>query len=119
MASSARKSKQAKRAARLHVRISFSSKNPRAKPTISAQEARRLVTEIEDFGRTGVAEAQACTIDSCREKVRGVKAIAAKFGRTLSCKYACKWFYSKGGGWQKECYFVCNDGKGVTLEGTA
>jgi len=77
------------------------------------------MTELRALtGGTGAAAAASCTTESCRQVVKGVKALYAKLlGEQLSCKYTCKWFYSQGGGWQKECYFRCS-GKGVTMEGT-
>jgi hypothetical protein len=101
---------------RHEIRISFlSKKSPRAKPSISAVKARQLLTALNK--RTGVVEAQACTAANCGGVVKGVKAVAAEFGVTLTCRYTCKWFYSEGGGWRKECYFKCKDGN-LTVEGT-
>jgi hypothetical protein len=117
MASTTRKTKRPAPAGRRDVRVSFLSKNPRVKPPISAAKARQLVTEIQ--GVMGAAQLQeGCTAESCAEVVRDVKRIAAAFDVTLTCRYTCKWFWSAGGGWQKECYFKCNDGNGLTIEGT-
>jgi len=102
------------------IRISFANKKDKgAKPSVSAAKVRKLLTEIQALGAdNGVAEAQACTTESCGGVVKGVKGIAAELGVTLTCRYTCIWFYSQLGGWQKECYFKCNDGKGLTIEGT-
>jgi hypothetical protein len=115
----AQKTKRSGRTAKLNIRLSFlNEKNLRAKPSISAAKAQRLVSEIEAISGGGAA-AESCTTESCGQVVKGVKLLAAKFDVTLTCRYTCKWFYSTGGGWQKECYFKCNDkDRGITLEGT-
>jgi len=112
--------KQSRRTGKRDVRISFLNRNPRAQPSISPAQARQLVKRIQGIkinGRKGV-ELAACTSDSCGRVVQRVKSIYGSLtSSTLGCKYTCKWFYSKAGGWQKECYFKCSDG-GLTIEGT-
>ena len=116
-----RKTKRKGSAARHNVTITFlDKKNPRGKPSISSAKTRQLLTEIEAFSeREGTAQTQGCTTEGCGGVVRGVKGIAADFGVALSCSYSCRWFYSTGGGWQKECYFRCHDSsRRITIEGT-
>jgi hypothetical protein len=111
MATTTRKRKRGIR----DIKISFSNeKDQDAKPPISAAKVRQFVTEIQAIK---VAEMENCEQD-CGGAVRGVKALAAEFGQAVNCRYTCKWFYSEGGGWQKECYFKCA-GSGLTIEGTA
>jgi hypothetical protein len=105
-----------------HITISFSDKkNLRAKPSISSAKARQFLTKVQALDeRNGTAPTQACTSDGCGGVVKGVKSIATDvFGVDLTCSYGCRWFYSIGGGWQKECYFRCHDSsRQITVEGT-
>jgi hypothetical protein len=117
MATTKRKAKRPGRTGKRDVRISFLSKNPDAKPPISAAKARQLVTEIQAISGGKGEAAEGCTGEGCGQVVQGVKSLVSQLGISVSCRYTCKWFYSVGGGWQNECYFVCNGG-GLSIEGT-
>jgi hypothetical protein len=72
---------------------------------------------LEALDRGEAVEAQACTATNCGDAARGVKDLAGRLGVSVACKGTCKWFYSKQGGWQKECYVRCS-GPGITIECT-
>jgi hypothetical protein len=100
-----------------HVTLSFrDEKNLDAKPPISDAEARRLLTAIEagDWAK-GVPEETDCTLAGCGLKTAGLKQLINLSGITVSCRYSCEWFYSKGGGWEHVCYANCQGG-GLQME---
>src|SRR5262249_19836279 len=111
-----RKTTRSARAAKPNVTISFLSEKGR-KPVISAAKAERLMAELRAVSG-GVMQAAACSTSTCSAKRNGMKgALEYIFGGAFSCRSDCKWFWSKGGGWQYECYIRCNNGKGLEVEG--
>jgi len=99
-----------------NVKISFSTKNPSAKPPISAAKARQLVRKIEAISaRKSVTADSTCDEGTCAQITETIRQTLEASAR---CTHSCQWFYSTGGGWRLECYFRCN-GQYLTVEGTA